>query len=77
MFPLRASSKPHAHASCTSAKIFADVEDGQTPRARAALTPWKIFQGPGGKPHERESYSLQNTVAVTIMFVMHSSKEAL
>lgn len=30
-----------------------------------------------GKPHERESYSLQNTVAVTIMFVMHSSKEAL
>ena len=47
------------------------------PHARASCTPLhppQNFAGAGaGKPHERESYSLQNTVAVTIMFVMHSS----
>jgi len=49
----------------------------QTPRARAALFGGGKFSTTESKPHERESYSLQNTVAVFIMFVMQSSKEAL
>lgn len=77
------TGKPHARASCTDdvSEIGHLNPTASKPHARASCTPLhppQNFAGAGaGKPHERESYSLQNTVAVTIMFVMHSSKEAL
>lgn len=51
--------------------------NGQTPCARELQERPVKEKLPerGGKPHERESYSLQNTVAVFIMFVMRSNSK--
>ena len=55
--------------------IFRDFEPelytGQTPRARAALFGGGKFSTTESNPHERESYSFQNSVVVVIMLVMH------
>ena len=49
--------------------------NGQTTRARAALFGGGKFSTTESKPHERESYSFQNSVAVFIMLVMRSNSK--
>ena len=67
--PTRARAAPFSFR-----KFFLKLR-GQTLRALAALFGGGKFSTTESKPHERESYSFQNSVAVFIMLVMRSNSK--